>query len=65
MKMSTPGTSDCLQCKIIGCTTFSGLSIYALNLHRQTPKNDKTQRIFLLAFATGAAGMAIARYFVD
>lgn len=55
---------DCMSCKIIGVSTFTGIGLYALNLRHSTPIADKRQRVFLACFAVSAFGVASLRMFV-
>jgi hypothetical protein len=55
---------DCMQCKVIGALTFSGISLYALNLRQSTPKHDKAQRLFLASLMLGAGAVAVWRALV-
>jgi hypothetical protein len=57
----TKAPIDCLQCKIIGVVTFSGISMYAANLRRFTPRHDKGQRLFLASLIVGAGAVAVWR----
>ena len=54
-------SKDCLQCKIVGVSTFSGIAGYATYLRAVTPRNEIGQRFFLGCFALGAVGIAVAR----
>jgi len=54
---------DCLQCRIIGTATFSGVSAYAYFLRATTPKADRGHRLFLACFSVGAAAVAVHRAF--
>jgi hypothetical protein len=56
---------DCLSCKIIGTTTFSGISLYAYHLRKITPKSEKGNRLFFGCFAVATAAVAIHRGFSD
>ena len=56
---------DCLACKIIGTSAFSGISLYAYSLRAVTPKSDRGNRIFFGCFAVAAASIAIHRGFSD
>ena len=58
------GQSDCIQCKVIGVSTFAGISTYAAYLRLTTPKSDKGQRLFLGCFVVGAGAIAIWRAIV-
>lgn len=62
-----PGTTeeDCLSCKIIGTTTFSGISLYAYHLRKITPASEKGNRLFFACFAVATAAVAIHRGFSD
>jgi hypothetical protein len=55
---------DCLQCRIVGTTTFTGVSLYALHLRAITPKNDRGNRLFFTCFSLGAAAVAFHRCFI-
>lgn len=61
---STKAPTDCLQCKIIGVVTFSGISMYAANLRRLTPRHDTSQRVFLASLIVGAGAVAVWRALV-
>ena len=53
---------DCFQCRVIGVGTFSGIAGDALYLRQfKTPTTDKSQKLFLAAFAVGATGIAFLR----
>jgi hypothetical protein len=56
---------DCMQCRIIGTLSFTGISGYAAYLRLNTPRNDKGQRLFLLGFSLTALGVAGWRAIVD
>ena len=61
---NTSKQTDCLQCKIIGTVTFTGVAIYAIHLRQTTPIHKKVDRLFLTCFAIGAAGIAAARFLI-
>jgi len=52
---------DCLECRVTGFITLSGVSGYALYLRAQTPFTNPRHRIFYTAFSATFAGLAIAR----
>jgi hypothetical protein len=56
-----PKGGDCMECKVIGVTTFSGIAAYANVMRISSPRTEKGNRIFLGCFAICAAGLAIAR----
>jgi len=53
--------TDCLECRITGFLTLSGVSAYALYLKAQTPLTNPRHRLFYSAFSVTFAGLAIAR----
>ena len=53
--------SDCLECRVTGFLTLSGVSGYALYLKAQTPLTNPRHRIFYTAVSAAFAGLAIAR----
>jgi len=52
---------DCMQCKIVGVMTFSGLASYAAYLRMNTPRNEKMQRLYLGCVSAGSIALAIWR----
>jgi len=63
-KQPNVAIEDCLSCKVIGMSTFTGIGLYALHLRMKTPVADKRQRVFLACFAVSAFGVASLRMFV-
>lgn len=55
---------DCLQCRIVGTLTFTGVSLYALHLRAMTPKDARGNRLFFACFSFGAAAVAFHRCFI-
>lgn len=52
---------DCIECRIVGMVTFSGIAGYAAYLRMATPKSDRGQRLFLGGIVVGATCVAIHR----
>lgn len=52
---------DCMECKIVGTLSFTGLSGYALYMRMNTPKHDKVQRMYLAGVAVASFGLAVWR----
>ncbi len=53
--------NDCVECRITGFLTLTGVSVYAQYLKIQTPLHNTRHRLFYTVFSTAFAGMAIAR----
>ena len=53
---------DCLSCRLIGSGTMLAVSGYTMLQRMNMPKNQPGQRLFLLAMATGFAGLGVARF---
>jgi hypothetical protein len=45
--------SDCLQCRIVGTGTMTGLAIYSNHLRLMSPINAKGNRLFYGALSFG------------
>lgn len=60
-KNKEPHGVDCMECKIVGTLSFTGLSGYALYMRMNTPKHDKVQRIYLAGVAVVSFGLAVWR----
>ncbi len=56
-----PVFKDCLECRVTGCLTLSGVSLYALHLRLQTPIRNPGHRLFYAAFSAAFAGAAVYR----
>ena len=52
---------DCMQCKIVGVMTFSGLASYAAYLRMNSTRNEKMQRLYLGCVSAGSIALAIWR----
>lgn len=52
---------SCLTCKLIGVSTFTGIGLYTSYLLINTPKLNKTNRIFYSIFSLSAFTIAIIR----
>ena len=52
---------DCMQCKIVGVMTFSGLASYSAYLRMNTPRNQKMQRVWLGCVSVGSIALAVWR----
>lgn len=52
---------DCLSCKIIGVSTFSGIGAYGSYLYFITPKNNSKNRLFYSIFTLTSFSLALFR----
>ena len=53
------GKKTCLECRIVGSCTLGSITLYAIHLHRKTPRIDRVQRIFLGGIAIGKSDILI------
>ena len=56
-----PIDEDCLSCKLVGTTTFAGLSAYTLHQRTQIPKVKVFHRGVVAGLSLIFAGIAVAR----
>jgi len=65
-KTNKPESSrDCLQCRVIGASTFGGIASYLNYLRMTTPVSAPGHRLFYAVFAGSALGVAVWRATVE
>ena len=46
-------SADCMECRMIGVVTLSGISLYMNHLRMMTSVSNRTNRIFLASMSVG------------